>query len=423
MSRRPPAKPGRAQTPSLQPPDGRDDSKHASDDLPPCADRYQTSSQCLGLLNDPAPDGEQAQSADDTPVAASAGPQNETERLLTPSLPRDASALVRLKALLKIFQTDDRVLIIISADPDAIASAVAFKRLMWRRAAQVVVATINQVKRPDNLHLLKVLKLKMEPLGAINPAAFSKLVMVDSQPHHSPLTRQLPFDVVIDHHPYSPLSPGLPTPAFVDIRPELGATATMLTGYLKASAIKPNQRLATALFYAIKTDTQNFVRQGQIDDMNAFRWLYPGVHATMLSDIERAPIAKSSYRKIVTGLNNAVFSKNTVYTFIGKADHADTLVIVADFLMQVKGVNLSMASGVCGHKLVVILRSSGGPRQNVGKLAKQAFEGLGSAGGHKNMARAEILLENLDHKIRDNNTALTRFILRCLSDHNSCDEH
>lgn len=413
MSRRPPARPAQLETPAGKQLEGRDYFFPNTENI--------TSVKGWGAESvELEPDGEGGDHFRLGRCLAimPAGPKNESDRLLASSLSREASNLARLEALLKVFQADDRVLIIISADPDAIASAVALKRLLWRKAAQVLVASVNQIKRPDNLQLLETLNLKLEPLGAVNPASFSKLAMVDSQPHHSPRTEHLPFDVVIDHHPPSPLSQGLPFPTYVDIRPDLGATATMMTSYLRAAKIKPNHKLATALFYAIKTDTQNFVRQGQLDDMKAFRWLYPAIHPTLLSDIERAPIAKSSYRKIVAGLDNAVFTKNTVHTFMGKTDHSDTLVIVADFLMQVKGVHRSVASGVCGQKLVVILRA-GGPRQNVGKLAQEAFDDYGSAGGHKNMARAEIPLENLDPKIRDSKSAMSRFVLRRLSGRDS----
>ncbi|MDR0881972.1 MAG: DHH family phosphoesterase [Candidatus Adiutrix sp.] len=326
---------------------------------------------------------------------------------------RDLASPPRLKDFFKIFHHEDKVLIVISADPDAIASAVAVKRLLWRRVAHVVVSSLNQVKRPDNLQLLQTLSLKMEPAGGLNPAAFTRLIMVDSQPSHSPLTAQWPFAAIIDHHPPAPASQAPAPPAWVDIRPELGATATMMTGYLREARIKPNQKLATALFYAIKTDTQNFVRQGQLEDMKAFRWLYPLIQPNLLSEIERAPIARSSFKRLVAGLNDAVFKKNTAHTFLGKTDHADTLVIVADHLMQIKGVNRSVAAGVCGPNLVVIFRA-GGSRQDVGRLASQAFGEYGSAGGHQNMARAEIPLENLDLKIRNNLTALGRFVLRRL---------
>lgn len=333
--------------------------------------------------------------------------------MLTPSLPAQTAGGARLEAFFKVFHGDDKVLIVISADPDAIASAVAVKRLLWRKVSQVTIASVNQVKRPDNLRLLESLKLKLESLSSVNTQNFSRLVIVDSQPDHSPQTTCLSFDVVIDHHPFSPVTQ-IEMPAYVDIRPEVGATATMMSGLLKTAKIKPNQKLATALFYAIKTDTQNFVRQGQIEDMKSFRWLYPFIHPDLLSHIERAPIARSSFKKVIGALSGAVFNGNNAYSFLSKADHADTLVIVADFLMKVSGVGRGIAAGICGQTLVIIFRS-GGLRQDIGKFAKQAFDEFGSAGGHKNMARAEIPLANLDAKVKSSPAAINRFIQRRLS--------
>lgn len=356
-------------------------------------------------------------SAETKPVSAispqaSPSPDDQPRQLLS-SLPSQATSAARLDAFLKNFNSDDRVLVVIYADPDAIASAVCIKRLLWRKVSQVSIASINQMKRPDNLQLIEILKLKLEVFQTVKLENFNRLVMVDSQPGHSPQTENLNFDVIIDHHPNSFINPGLLYPGYLDIRPEFGATATIMTAYLKSAKIKPNHRLATALFYAIKTDTGNFARQGQLEDMIAFRWLYPLINPQMLSEIEKAPIARSSFHNIVAGLERAILNKNNAYTFLGQTDHADTLVIVADFLMQIKGVNRSAAAGICDSKLVVILRGSG-PRLNVGDLAEWAFAEFGSAGGHKSMARAEMPLENFDPKIRNNDKALARFVIKRL---------
>ena len=334
--------------------------------------------------------------------------------LLIPSLAREAADRERLAAFLKIFRGDDRVLIVISADPDAIASAAAVKRILWRHVAQVVVTSVNQMKRSDNLRLLDFLKLPLEPWSPALPSAFSKLVMVDSQPVHTPATQDLPFNAIIDHHPPTARASGAPAPDYVDIRPEAGANTSILTGYLKAAKIKPNPRLATAMFHAIKTDTQNFVRQGQALDMWAFRWLHPFIHSDFLVEIEKGLLARSSFRYFLAGLGAAVFRRNTAYSFLGRVDHSDTLVIVADFLMKISGVSRSVAAGLCDQKLVVIFRA-GGLRQDMGRLAQTAFKTLGSAGGHKNMARAEIPLANLDPKLLAQPPALSRFILRRLA--------
>ncbi|MDR1084995.1 MAG: DHH family phosphoesterase [Deltaproteobacteria bacterium] len=318
----------------------------------------------------------------------------------------------RLKALYKGFVREDKVLIIITADPDSLASAVAFKRLMWRRVAQITVASTNRVRRPDNLHLVAALKLKLPLLAELNLADYTKLVILDSQPHHCVQTENLHFQAVIDHHPLGPAGGG---PEFFEVRPDYGATATIFVNYLRAAKIKPNLVLATALFYAIKTDTQNFVRQGQLEDMAAFRWLYPLINQSLLSAIERAPIDRTSFKVMLEALGQAVFHKNFAYTFVEKLDHADTLVLIADFLMLINGVSRAVTSGVDKDKLVVVLRSAG-LRSHIGHLAKTAFGAYGSAGGHKNMARAEMELSDLDPKIVSKPGQISRFVHRRLTE-------
>ena len=67
----------------------------------------------------------------------------------------------------------------------------------------------------------------------------------------------------------------------------------------------------------------------------------------------------------------------------------DVLVIIADFFLRIESVDWSVVSGFYGRKLVVIIRNDG-LRRNAGTVAKEAFGALGSAGGHKSAARAEI---------------------------------
>jgi nanoRNase/pAp phosphatase (c-di-AMP/oligoRNAs hydrolase) len=167
-------------------------------------------------------------------------PKQAPPRLLVPTLGREAADRERLAAFLKVFHGDDRALIVLNADPDAIASAAVVKRILWRHVSQVTVTAVNHMKRPDNLRLLDLLKLTLEPWSPALPPAFSKLVMVDSQPDHTPQTKDLPFNAVIDHHPPTPLDVRAPAPDYVDIRPDIGANTSILAGYLKAAKRKPN---------------------------------------------------------------------------------------------------------------------------------------------------------------------------------------
>lgn len=171
----------------------------------------------------------------------------------------------RLTQLLELFNRNDDWLIVINADPDAMASAMALKRIMSHRTGKVTIARINEISRPDNLAMIRYLRIPMLPLTDKLKASYSHFAMVDSQPHHNPAFAGIPFSIVIDHHPAVPEHPV--DAAYVDIRPQYGAVSTLLTEYLRAYHIRPGIRLATALQYGIRTDTATFTRTGTEIDL------------------------------------------------------------------------------------------------------------------------------------------------------------
>jgi nanoRNase/pAp phosphatase (c-di-AMP/oligoRNAs hydrolase) len=324
-------------------------------------------------------------------------------------MPRSASMIEKVGRLYDAFNSDDRVLIVIMADPDAIASSMALKRLLWRRVASVAVARTNVIKRPDNLALLQFMKMPCFHISEVVLGDYTRLVMVDSQPHHQESLVSLQFDVIIDHHPLGTYDRA----KFIDVRPDYGATATMMTEYLRAAKIKPSRTLATALFYAIKTDTNNFVRQGQLEDMRAFRFLFPLINQNMISKIENSDINRASLKYFKTALQRVKLRKDTALVYLDKVDNPDTLVMLADFMMRIRDVNRSIAAGIFKDNLVVIFRVVGS-RANAGQMASKALGAFGPAGGHKGMARAEIPLEHLDPKLFEKDGALERFLFNRL---------
>jgi nanoRNase/pAp phosphatase (c-di-AMP/oligoRNAs hydrolase) len=294
----------------------------------------------------------------------------------------------RLTGFFSRFHRDDQVLILINADPDAIASAMAVKRLLWRRVWHVTIASINVIERPDNLAMVACMKADIKPCCHALMEKFNRFVLVDSQPHHSEVFEKITFDVVIDHHPDGGRRDG-----FTDIRPDYGATASMMTEYLRGARIKPSVRMATGLLYAIKTDTNNFQRKAQMEDIRAFQYLYRLCNVHMLKKIEKAELKASFLEYFQKALMNQSIRRGRIYAHVGIVPTPDVLVLIADFLMKVDTVSWSIVSGIYGKKVVVIFRNDG-VRKNAGLLAEKSFGYLGSAGGHKDMARAEIVVSD-----------------------------
>jgi nanoRNase/pAp phosphatase (c-di-AMP/oligoRNAs hydrolase) len=314
----------------------------------------------------------------------------------------------KLRRFYDQFLGNDHVLIVINADPDAIASAMAVSRLLWRKVLNVTITHINTINRPDNLAMIRLLGVSMVPFEEITADQFSRIVIVDSQPDHNEYMAELKPDVIIDHHPES----GAKAP-FLDIRPDYGATATILTEYLQAAKIKPSAKLATGLYHGIKTDTNDFKGRTQIEDVRAFQYLFRHANIHLARKIEKADLRFDLLKYFKIALQNMRRRKGKVYIHLGHVVNPDVCVLIADFFMRINTVTWSIVSGICDKKLTIVFRNDG-IRKNAGKVAKEGFGKLGNAGGHKNMARTEIALNDLKEHVdtRDDKKLLSWIIGR-----------
>ena len=327
------------------------------------------------------------------------------------ALGRSKSGRERVRALLKLFEHKDNVLILINPDPDSMASAMAVKRLLWKHVRKTLIASITDIRRLENLAMMELLKIPIEKINKVTTENFTGYILVDSQPHHFEIFNHFTFDAIIDHHP---ITKKWPVP-YVDIRPEYGATSTILVEYLRAAQIRPSMKLATALLYAIKTDTANFERDATEEDVKQFRYLFPYANVSLLRKIERSELRPSDLKYFQTALQGRIMTRKGLYTHLGRIPDADICVHVADFFMRVYGVGWSFVSGVYEGNLIVIIRNDG-YRKDAGKLADRAFGAFGSAGGHQGAARAEIPLNSLRQKgIQTQDSIIKAFVRKRLN--------
>jgi nanoRNase/pAp phosphatase (c-di-AMP/oligoRNAs hydrolase) len=317
----------------------------------------------------------------------------------------------KLRRFYAQFSGDDHVLIPIVADPDAIASAMVIKRLLWRKVSGVTIANLNLIERTDNLVLIRLVGVAMTPIQKVDVKRFNRIVLVDSQPNHHPDLSSLKADVIIDHHPATPTTQA----PFTDIRPKYGATSSIMVEYLRAANIKPSTRLATALYFAIKSDTSDFERNTQMEDLQAFQFVFRHTNIALARRIESAEIRRGFLKYFKQALDDVHFRTGHAFVHLGVISNPDVCVQIADFLMHIDAVNWSIVSGLYQRKLVVILRNDG-IRKDAGKLAKQSFGRWGSAGGHKSAARAELPLDNLGAEINvEDGKKLTRWMMQRLT--------
>ncbi len=182
-----------------------------------------------------------------------------------------------------------------------------------------------------------------------------------------------------------------------------------MTEYLRAAKIKPSPRLATALFYGIKTDTENFARPSLPNDINAFRYLYQFTNMNILKKVESSELTKKTLNSFRTAMENLTFFKDIAFIHMDRVNDPDILVLIADFFLKMAEATWCIVSGIYGQNLVVILRNAGF-RLDAGKMAQRLFGEWGAAGGHKSAARAEIPIHEIAPSTL-NNTDYKQFVL------------
>ncbi len=291
------------------------------------------------------------------------------------------------------FSGADHVLILINADPDAISSAMAFQRLLWRRVTRINISNINTITRPDNMAMIRLFDVTLIHVTKIEPHHYNKVIILDSQPAHNESFSHFKFNVIIDHH-----EPTDYPAAYSDIRPEYGATASIMTEYLKAAKIKPSDKLATALFHGIKTDTNNFERMATNADIRAFQFLFRHANIHLARRIEQVDLRMNFLDYFQKAIADRIVDNTRIFVHLGAVENPDICVLIGDFFMRVNTVTWSIVSGVYEDRLIIILRNDG-LRKEAGNVAQKLFADLGSAGGHKSMARAEMPLEKVKPRI------------------------
>ncbi|GAB4222600.1 MAG: hypothetical protein Kow0062_20770 [Acidobacteriota bacterium] len=307
---------------------------------------------------------------------------------------RLARAKIRVRQLREVIGDAKNVLVLLQddPDPDSLACGLALRTLLGRNRVTMPMGSFGPVTRPENIAMMRVLDLEVRLIESEEDLGrYDRIVMVDTQPPH--LRVRLPrVDAVIDHHP----SQTSYEARFKDVRNAYGATATILTEYLRAENVKVNERLATALLYAVRSDTLLLDRPVIEADVEAFTWLFPRANTNWIRRIERPELPAEVLTSFADGLRAARIEDRVIFSHLGPVSREDIIPQLADFCLQVEGVDWSAVSGVFGGELIISIRNVGYV-QRAGAVVKAAFGDLGPAGGHRSMAKALLPLENIPH--------------------------
>ena len=294
--------------------------------------------------------------------------------------------------LLSVLGDFDQVAVIMhdNPDPDAIASGWAVSVLVEEKLGLPVrVVGGGAIVRAENRHMVDLLQPPIELIDSFEFSDRTAMVLVDCSPA---ATNQLLWSSgigpvgVIDHHANGKFSAGL---QFVDLRPDVAASASITAGYLREQELEPGFKLATALIYAIRTETMGYETTYSVLDRSILPWLTERGDPALLAEIENAPLSRAYYGDLVLALQNTFLYEDTALCFLPHAEGIEIVGEVADTVIRCDKIRRVLCAAVVGKDLYFSARTAT-DAGHAAKLLQQTLAGLGGAGGHAHRAGGKI---------------------------------
>lgn len=300
--------------------------------------------------------------------------------------------LHRVAKIRRLLDEREKIAILLQPDPDpdGIASAYALRTLLGRKRTTAPIVSFGEVQRPENQALCEAVGIDVKVIAPEEIGEFDGLVLVDVQPNvfgDNPPARLRSVDLVVDHHPERT---GYDA-AIRDIRTSYGATSSIVTEYLRATNGEINAKLATALLYGIKSDTQYLGRETSRRDMQSFAYLHASHSPALLRRIERPALPLPGLRALGRALAGAEVRDGIHILVLGRV-REDVIPQVADMALQAQGAEWAIAVGIVNRDIVFSVRNVGYVRA-AGEVVRAVVEGLGVGGGHRSMAKGIIPLK------------------------------
>lgn len=297
-------------------------------------------------------------------------------------------------ALRELLATGEELTIVChnNPDPDCLASALALGRIAAEAGIDerriLYSGEISHQQNRAFINLLNIDLRKFDPETVTNRPEGSLLAFVD---HAVPgannrVPEGTPVDIVIDHHPADEIEA-----QFVDHRESIGATVTMLTEYVRELDIEVDAPLATALLFAIRRETLSFLRGTTKDEYTAAAFLHDTADRSLLRELSSPSVTGETVDAIGRSIGNRMVQGSVLISHVGRTNERDALPQAADYLATLEGVETAIVFGIVEQSIHLSARSTDS-RVHIGEALDTAFDDVGSAGGHQEMAGGEVPL-------------------------------
>lgn len=268
-------------------------------------------------------------------------------------------------------------------DPDAISSAYGLQKLL---AAKGIASTICYVGKIDR-HSMNVMldKLDIEIVNVKDIKDMSQedeIILVDAQKGNSNIVDIVGDEIIcIDHHPtYEKIKY-----RYSDIRPEVGACASIIASYFFENDIAIDKKTATALLYGIRIDTANMTRGVCQLDLDMFYKLYNYSDREILDALSMSSVQYEDLRAYATAIETIKIYGCISFANTGRECPEPLIASISDFVLALSVVEFSVVYSLRSDGIKLSVRS-GNSQFDAGVITNLALKGIGSGGGHPSMA-------------------------------------
>jgi nanoRNase/pAp phosphatase (c-di-AMP/oligoRNAs hydrolase) len=265
-------------------------------------------------------------------------------------------------------------------DPDSLAAALGLSRLLGREGIECTIGMAGIIGRAENRAMVRELRFDLKPLESLDLDQFALVALLDTQPgtgnNSLPLTR-LP-DIVIDHHPVRPLSQQVP---WCDIRPDFGASCTIVWSYLKQAGIEWTPELATAFLYGVKTETRDLGRECGPHERQAYLELQALADHAKLYAITNPKLSRDHFIALDRACRMAICWGDLLAVNLGTVRYPDLVAEIAELMLAYDKARYCICVGEHEGQVVLSIRSED-EESHAGELIRRVVGSKGAAGGH-----------------------------------------
>lgn len=242
-------------------------------------------------------------------------------------------------------------------DPDSIGSAMAHAFICDQFDIESTILYFDDISHHENRALVKKLAIEMVRFSNnLNLENFQRISLVDAQVVEvSDSLKTIAAVSVVDHHKLQ----GEAQAEFIDIREDAGSTSGIYAEYLAAGLVPMDRenpfcgKLASALLYGIRSDTDDYLLAREID-YRAAAYLAPYADHELLQAISRQAVSPRTMDITQRAYASKVIGDTYLLSGVGfvRDEDRDSIGQAADYLLRREGIDTVICYGIVNNNFV-----------------------------------------------------------------------